>query len=180
MSSYTLDVSPYVSTFRFCMSKERHSTVTEIIGYGLATLVNTFFVSGNQSGFGDVFGMDSAKHIMGEQLSNLYECDKEFLAVLDDCSLELYAILASPEGEALEAYIQGSEGFVDCFPIPSTRVLCMAIREGLGENPKGSYCNLLDTVYSYQEFKQILEPTKCPLPPLAQKSSLFDFQNLPF
>lgn len=164
-------------SFNFRLTKNYVPEITEIIGYGLCTLVSLHFnVDGE---FGDVLGMDSAKYVIGEQLSNLYINDGLHKEMCLQCELELYYILNTPAGEALVSFLQSSTGFTDCFPVGGNGAMSIIIREGYGENRAGSFFNLNDSIFTYQEFNQMFpkgETTLCPLP----EQPLLDFSGLAF
>lgn len=165
-----------VYTFNFRLKHIVEQEIAEIIGYGLSTLVSLRLnVDGE---FGDAFSMDSAKYVMGEQLSGYYQNERLFTEVYNTCTLELYNLLETPAGLELQDFVSGSEGIVDCTPVAYQKGFMLVIREGWGENKAGTFFNLNDSIFTYQEFNQMFpqgEPA-CLTPSLPSS----DFNDLAF
>lgn len=164
-------------SFNFKLSKRYEPEISEIIAYGLVSLVNQHLNADGE--FADGFAMDGASYVLGDQLSNLFMDATIHKEMCLQCELELCTLIEGASGSVLQDFLAGSTGIVDCFPVAGSGAFTIVMREGYGENRQGSFFSINDCMYAYQEYAQICskpEGPVClpqPLPPL-------DFSDLAF
>lgn len=159
--SPVIEFGDQLHTFSFNLSNRYDPDDVEVIGYGLITMIHSFF---DEAGKEDpalktVFSRDGAGHCMGEQLCYMYSDEIMFNQMHNSCIEELDRIVDSPSGIELEQFLLRSVGISDCFPMAVGESLHIFIREGYAINPAGTFGNIAGEFGLYDEYTSMLLQT---------------------